>query len=77
MTLETILTTIGTFLAELISKIVEKLYTNIKLIKLGKEKQKREDAEADVEILKKDQAIDNAGDVGRDALRQRLRGKGK
>ncbi|MBC8459653.1 MAG: hypothetical protein H8D67_16810 [Deltaproteobacteria bacterium] len=73
----TLLTTIGTFLTELIAKIVEKLQINLKLIALGKEKQKRKDAEADVEILKKDQAIDNAGDVDRATLRNRLRREGK
>lgn len=73
----TLLTAIGTFLAELIAKIVEKLHTNRKLIKLGKEQQKRKDAEADVKILKKDAKIDAAGDIDRDALRKRLRGKDK
>ena len=75
MTLETILTTIGTFLAELISKIIEKLQINLKLIELGKEKQKREDAEADVKRLQKDKDIDDLPDVYGDDLRDRLRRK--
>ena len=39
-----LLSLISAFLAELISKIIEKLHTNRKLIQLGKEKQKRKDA---------------------------------
>lgn len=46
-------------------------------VSLGKERQKRRDAEANVEILKQDQEIDNMGDVDRAALIDRLRGKGK
>ena len=67
------ITSIGKILASLAVKIMDRLV----YVSLGKERQKRRDAEANVEILKQDQEIDNMGDVDRAALIDRLRGKGK
>ena len=66
-------TTIGSTIASLLIKIMDRLV----YITLGKELEKRKSAEADVETLKKDQEIDAAGDVDRPTLIDRLRRKGK